>query len=132
MIVRYKYDTPENAIISLENAFCNKDLVNILLSKDFLTEAKILLRQASSEYDLNDETIIFETAELLKLSLIQYIQENGFPNFNNVVREFSEMKEIEPNLFSIIEVLNYPNADKFTNTIYLSKLNNDWKVVMID
>lgn len=126
----YNYDTPENAIISLENACSNEDLENVILSKDFVTEAKIILRQASVDFDFNDEIIINESAELLELSLIQYMQEKGFPNFTGVVREFSELTEVEPDLFSIVEVLNYPDDEKFTNTIYLSKLNNQWKVVM--
>ncbi|MES2412049.1 MAG: hypothetical protein V4535_11455 [Bacteroidota bacterium] len=126
----YKYNTPENAIISLETAFCNKDLENVLLSKDFLTEAQIILRQANPAYDLDDEELVYETAELLKLTLIQYIQEKGFADFNNVEREFSQFIEIESNLYSIVEVLTYPNGDTFTNTIYLSNFDDEWKNVM--
>ncbi len=128
--MNYKYDTPENAIISLETAFCNEDIENVLLSKDFLTEAKIILKQTNYQYDFEDEKLVYETAELLKLTLIQYIQENGFPNFNNAEREFSEFTEMESNLYSIVEVLNYPNGDNFSNIIYLSNIDKEWKVVM--
>ena len=127
----YKYDTPENAVISLETAFCNEDLDAVLLSKDFFTEAKIILRQTNYQYDLNDKELLDETAEILKLSLIQYVKENGFPDFKNIKRNFSDFMEIEPGVFSIIEVLDYPNGDSFTNTIYLSKTGAEWKVVMV-
>ena len=49
----YNYDTAENAILSLEKAYSNKDLENVLNSKDFKTEAKLILEQSDIKDDIS-------------------------------------------------------------------------------
>ncbi|GIQ57147.1 hypothetical protein ACHRVW_22770 [Flavobacterium collinsii] len=125
----YNYNTPEEAIISLENAYTNMDLINVIASKDFETEAKIILFRSNVE--LNKETIK-ETAKLLELSLIEHIENNGFPDFSNVDRKFSNLKEIDDNLFFIEETLTYDNGKAYTNTVFVTVEDKKWKVVMTE
>ncbi|OYQ49734.1 hypothetical protein CHU92_00260 [Flavobacterium cyanobacteriorum] len=128
----YKYKTPQDAITSLEIAYTNKDDEAILNSKDFETEARLILEQANYNYDLNDSELITETAELLKLSLIQNLQENGYPNFNSVKRNFSNFEEVEKDLYTIIEELIYPDGTKLINKIYMTCKSSLWKVALIE
>ena len=127
--MKYNYDTPEEAIISLEKAYTDMDIVNIIASKDFVTEAKLILQRTNVE--LNNETIK-ETAKLLELSLIEDIQNNGFPNFNNVKRKFSSLNEIDINLFFLEETLTYDNGEVYTNKIFLTVEDKKWKVAMTE
>ncbi|HEX8577832.1 MAG TPA: hypothetical protein VF677_16225 [Flavobacterium sp.] len=127
--MKYNYDTPEEAIISLEKAYTDMDIVNIIASKDFVTEAKLILQRTNVE--LNNETIK-ETAKLLELSLIEDIQNNGFPNFNNVKRKFSSLSEIDINLFFLEETLTYDNGEVYTNKIFLTVEDKKWKVAMTE
>ncbi|MFD2938506.1 hypothetical protein [Flavobacterium notoginsengisoli] len=123
----YNYDTPEKAIISLENAFSNKDIVNVVASKDFEAEAKIVLQRTNVE--LNEETIDL-TAKLLELSLVEYILNNGFPDFSMVKRQFSELSEIDNDLYFIEETLIYEDGKTYSNIIFLTVEDNKWKVAM--
>jgi len=123
----YNYDTPEQAIISLENAFSKKDIVNVVASKNFEAEAKIVLQRTNVELD--EETIDL-TAKLLELSLVEYILSNGFPDFSMVERQFSELSEIDNNLYFIEETLIYENGETYSNIVFLTFENEKWKVAM--
>jgi hypothetical protein len=125
--MNYSYDTPEQAIISLENAFSKKDIVNVVASKNFEAEAKIVLQRTNVE--LNEETIDL-TAKLLELSLVEYILNNGFPDFSMVKRQFSELSEIDNDLYSIEETLIYEDGKTYSNIIFLTVEGNKWKVAM--
>jgi hypothetical protein len=124
--MEYKYNTPEEAIISLEKAYSNQDLDKVIASKDFETEAKLILQ--SSAMDLTKE-IVKETAELLRLSLIEHIQSNGYPNFNDAERVFSDLSEIDENLYFLEETLIYSNGEKYINKILLTRNDNQWRIV---
>ncbi|QQT46080.1 Uncharacterised protein [Sphingobacterium multivorum] len=130
--MEYTYKTPEEAIISLELAYTNQDLEAIMSSKDFVAESLILLERATYDYDTSDTSIVEETAELLKLSLIQHLQENGFPNFENAKREFTEIHHLKDNIYYLEEILLYPDNTSFKNKVYLSNNDGLWKIVMIE
>lgn len=127
--MNYNYDTPEQAIISLENAYSEMDIVNVIASKDFKAEAKIILQR--NDIVLNEDTIT-ETAKLLELSLIENIQNNGFPDFTNVNRQFSEIKEINDNLYFLEETLIYQNGETYNNIVFLTVKDKGWKVAMTE
>lgn len=129
MSVKYDYSSPENSINSLELAYSNEDISQVFLSKDFETEAKIVLKKANLE--ISNE-MIFETAELLRLSLIKHIQENGFPYFGDLNISFSEVEEIEGSLFKLKETIIDVNGQTSINDIYLSHNADIWKVVMVE
>lgn len=124
---KYDYTTPESSIRSLELAFDNEDISQVLLSKDFRTEAILVLKEASIPMS---EEIIMETSEALQLSLIKHIQENGFPYFGNIERSFSKLEKIDFSLFKIIERIDN-NGHTTENDVYLSFKDNLWKVAMV-
>jgi len=128
----YNYSTPENAILSLELAYTNKDLEAVLNSKDFIAEAKIILENASYEYGLSDNELISETAELLKLTLIRSLQENGFPDFIDAQVEFSGLSFYKDNLHHIEEIITYPDGTCYNNKIFLIFDGFEWKVATIE
>ncbi len=76
--------------------------------------------------------IVIETAELLKLSLIEHLQINGYPNFDNVEREFSDLEQLGENVYYVIEKLFYSDDVKYTNRIFLSNKDNTWKIITIE
>lgn len=130
--MNYTYSTPQEAILSLEKAYSNNDLNAIIASKDFETEAKLMLEQTTYSYDLKDEEIIKETAKLLQLGLIKSLKENGFPNFNNLKTEFSEALKFRENIYVLNEKITYPDGTVYSNRIFVSKNDNLWRVVLIE
>ena len=130
--MKYSYKTPEEAIISLENAYSNNDLEAVIASKDFETEAILILEQVSNTFKITDKELIKETAELLELSLIKSLQENGFPNFENAEREFSDLQKFRDNIYVLNEKIIYPDNTSYVNKIYVINRENEWKVVTIE
>ena len=130
--MKYRYKTPEEAIISLENAYSNKDFEAVVASKDFETEAIFMLEQATYAYDLTDKKLVQETAELLKVSLIKSLEENGFPSFENVEREFSDLQKYRDNIYILNEKIIYSDNTFYVNKIYVINLEHEWKVVTIE
>ncbi|MNR28778.1 hypothetical protein D3C85_1461200 [compost metagenome] len=126
-ITDYNYYTPEQAIISLETAFSKKDIVNAVASKDFKAEAKIVLQRTNVE--INEETVDL-TAKLLELSLVEYILENGFPDYSKVKRQFSELSKTDDDMYYIEETLIYENGQTYSNIVFMTVENKKWRVAM--
>ncbi|TRW22375.1 hypothetical protein FMM05_17875 [Flavobacterium zepuense] len=127
----YNYDTPENAILSLEKAYSDKDLENVLNSKDFKTEAKLILEQSNFKDDISAE-LIDETARLGKLLLIKALQENGFPDFSNLKCEFYNLQRFRDNIYVIEEKITYPDDSVHTTRIFLTVTDDVWKVAVVE
>jgi hypothetical protein len=49
-----------------------------------------------------------------------------------VRREFSDLYEIEGNIYAIMEELIYPDGTFFVNKIFLSVNESVWKVAMVE
>lgn len=118
-----------DTIIALENAYSNKDLDKVLSLKDFKTEAILTLEKAGHELSPD---LIIEVAEMLKLSLIQHLQENGYPDFSDAIREFSNLEQIRENLYFLTEEIIHTDGETYKNRVTLSKYGDDWKVVDVD
>lgn len=119
--------TPEGAIITLENYYTQKDIEGVLSCKDFCKEAKNILLETGHTLD---EKVITETSELLKVALIEDLQKNGMPNFENLERVFNRLsKNIELNMQLIEEKLIYPDGKDIINKFWVAKDDNNWKVL---
>lgn len=119
-------ETPEGAILSIEKAYNNKDIDAAIACKDFFEEAKSLLSVMKMEID---QDIINETAEVLKLSFINNIEEHGFPNFSTVQNAFPERKKVDETHWVITEVCWYPDGGKSVQLLNTYKSPKGWVVL---
>lgn len=120
------FETPEGAILSIEDAYDNKDLEKAINCKNFKKEAELMLK-STVKIDIDNE-LIEKTAEVLKLSFIKSIQENGFPSFKGVKRVFNR-NFISPEHCVITEICIYPNGNKSSQKLNTYKTDNNWKVL---
>ncbi|RBQ03142.1 YegJ family protein [Pedobacter miscanthi] len=123
---RMDFDTPEGAILALENAYNVKDIDAAIACKDFFEEANIMLSKMNMELD-ND--IIDKTAEVLRLSFIKSINENGFPNFSGLQNAFPERKKIDDSHYIITEVCWFPDGGKSVQLLNTYKSAKGWVVL---
>lgn len=121
------FDTPEGAILSLENAYDEQDIDKAIACKDFYTEAEQMLSKMNSS--IIDEDIIKQTAEVLELSFIKNIEENGWPQFNGLKRAFTNREKIKEDYWIITEVCWFPDGDKSVQKLGTSKTSDGWRVV---
>jgi len=120
------FETPEGAILSLEHAYNHKDMGAAIACKDFYEEAKTMLSDIEMELD---EDIINETAEVLKLSFVNNIEENGFPDFTAIRNAFPKRKKIDDTHWVITEVCWYPDGGKSIQKLNTYKSDLGWKVL---
>ena len=119
-------ETPEGAILAIEKAYNNKDIDAAIACKDFFEEAKSLLSVMKMEID---QDIINETAEVLKLSFINNIEEHGFPDFSTVQNAFPERKKVDETHWVITEVCWYPDGRKSVQLLNTYKSPKGWVVL---
>jgi len=119
-------ETPEGAILSLEKAYNYKDINAAMDCKDFFAEAATLL--SGMDMDIN-KAVIAETAELLKLSFIKNIEENGFPDFSGIHNAFPERKKIDETHWVITEVCWHPDGGKSVQQLNTYKSPKGWVVL---
>jgi hypothetical protein len=129
--LNYSYNTPEEAIESLERAYTNNDLEGIINSKDFIEEAKMILNQ-KDDFDSNDFEVVELTAELLQLGLTQSLQENGFPDFSHLETELYGLQKVNEIIYIINEKITCPDKTIYETRIFLSCKNGIWKVATVE
>lgn len=120
------FDTPEGAILALENAYNAKDIDAAIACKDFFEEAKIMLSVMQTEFDTDTIT---EMAEVLELSFINNIEEHGFPDFSGLQNAFPERKKIDDSHYIITEVCWFPDGGKSVQLLNTYKSAKGWVVL---
>ncbi len=127
-IIFYLIDsTPEGAIVKIETAFNEDNIEKAIECKDFNKKAELMLSRMG-KIDLGNE-IIKKTAEVLKLSFIKSLQENGIPKFQNIKQSFPKREKINDCHIIVTEVCYYPDGGKSVQRLNTYKSHNGWKVL---
>lgn len=122
-------ETPEGAILLLEQAYDNDDIEESINCKDFHKEAELMLKK-TLQIEIDTE-IIDKTAEVLKLSFIKNMEENGMPKFKNIKRAFKREILSEEN-YIITEICYYPDGGKSSQKLNTFRVNGQWKVLGVE
>jgi hypothetical protein len=80
---------------------------------------------------INDEEILESTAEVLRLSFIKSLAQEGFPVFKNLSRAFPQREKIREDLYLITEVCTFPDGGRSAQKIYTFREYDEWKVLNI-
>lgn len=120
------FDTPEGAILSLEEAYQKNDIDKALACKDFYQEAKLML--STLDFPVEEEMII-STSEALALSFVSYIEKEGMPDFRNVSRAFTQRDKVDENFWIITEVCTYPDGGISVQKLQTYKTAQGWRVL---
>lgn len=123
------FTTPEGAILSLEDAYDEQDIDRAVACKDFVEEARLLLQKMNDRWSSNE--ILDTTAEVLRLSFVKSLTEEGFPVFKNILRTFPRREKITDNLYIITEVCIYPDGGKSRQRLYTFKGEDGWRVLSL-
>jgi len=122
-------ETPEGAIMLIEEAFDEDNIEKALGCKDFSIEAQMMLKKImKQDLDLNNE-MVQKTAETLKLSFIAHLQKNGMPKFNGIKRAFPKREKISDNHFIITEICYQPDGAVTGQKLNTYKTDDGWKVL---
>ncbi|MBB6372766.1 DUF2314 domain-containing protein [Chryseobacterium shigense] len=118
--------TPEGVIIKIENFYSDENLQGVISCKDFEMEAKNLLEERGA---IITEEIKNKIKEALKSSLVETLQSNEFPNFENIERCFTLLEEKQDQRL-IEEKVIYQNGNFTFNKLWVWRSNEgEWKVL---
>lgn len=123
--------TPEKAVLSLEEAYRQKDIEMAIACKDFYLEAKEMVSQLSEEIR-NDTTIIKKATEVLELGFRHEIKTKGFPNFHNVQSSFVKRDySADSTRVVLTERCMYSDGGKSEERLLVVKSGKVWKVLNV-
>ena len=120
------FETPEGAILSLEEAYDNDDLEAAVNSKNFYKEAEFML-QKTVKFEI-DEELITKTADILKMSFENSMNTEGMPKFTGIKRAFRR-QFITDDHCVVSEICFYPDGGKSIEKLNTFRDNNQWKVL---
>lgn len=131
MINKLDLSTPEKAIISLEESYSSQNINAVFMCKDFEVEAEYLLKNQFPEL-LKNKDALKETAEMLKLSLVKYLQDSGFPSFENVHERNFSTEKLPNGLIKVSETCIYKDGSRAVNEHHAIWKNDGWRVLNLE
>ncbi|MFC3356026.1 DUF2314 domain-containing protein [Sphingobacterium zeae] len=118
--------TAEGAIITLENFYSEKNIDGILSCKDFDIEADNVLLENNLEFSIDIHSKI---KSILRISLLEELERNGFPNFENIERVFT-LLDVRKDQQFIEERIIYTDGSTVSNKFWVGFQKDDgWKVL---
>lgn len=120
------FDTPEGAILTLEQAFSAKNLDRVLACKDFRAEAALMISKLNFK---PDQELIDTTAETLEASFLQYLEENGMPDFSDKTSAFTHREKLDDRYWIITEVCLYSNGARSVERLSTFRSDSGWRVL---
>ncbi len=128
------YSSPENALRSLEDAYRRRDIEAAVRSKDFVAEARLMLRKmgkksgpATSPHSRDDD-VVRRTAEVLELSFRKHTTEN-WPDFHGLKCSVVETESHETDVIVATERCRFPDGEYSTQRVLLSRTDAGWRVL---
>lgn len=124
------FKTPEGAILKLEAAYKARDLEEAVSCKDFVTEAKLLLKKMHNSPSgfAEDANRIKETAEVLELTFRKHMQE-GWPDMKGVESFFISRDAYSDGVMAVNEVCRYPDGGFSNQVLLVSETKDGWRVL---
>jgi len=123
------FDTPEDAVRALEQAYIQKNADAAAAAKDFVEEARLMLQKMNPTL-AGYADILKQTAEVLELTFRNELSTKGYPEFANLKCSFISKTKISPTLVKLTEQCVFPDSGKSVEDIFVTK-RGGWRVVIM-
>jgi hypothetical protein len=124
--IKADLSTPEGAILSLEEAYRQRDIEKAVACKDFEVEAAHMTRD-KPEFSTPDA--IAKIAETLELAYRAEMK-GGFPDMKGVTSTFPKKRDYGGGKLVVTEVCRYPDGGTSKQDILVAKTDAGWKVMI--
>ena len=118
--------TPEGAILSLENAYRQRDIEKAVACKDFKAEAAHMMRDKPG---LSSDEVLAKLAETLELAYRAEMK-GGFPDMKGVTSTFPKKKDLGEGTVVVTEVCRFPDGGTSKQNMLVVKTSTGWKVMI--
>jgi hypothetical protein len=123
------FDTPEDAVRALEQAYIQKNEEGAVAAIDFVEEGRQMLQKINPTL-ANDVEIIKQAAEDLELSFRNELRTKGFPDFGKLKCSFVGKPQISPGLVKLTEQCLFPDGGKSVHELIVTKGDSGWRVTL--
>jgi hypothetical protein len=123
------FDTPEDAVRALEQAYVEKNADAAVAALDFVEEGRQMLQKINPAL-ANDGEIIKQTAVALELSFRNELRTKGFPDFGKLKCSLVGKAQISPELVKLTEQCVFPDGGKSAQDLLVVKRDLRWRVTM--
>ena len=121
------FDTPENAVLALEQAYIQKNADSAVAAMDFVEEGRQMLQKINPTL-ANDPDAIKQAAEGRELSFRNELKVKGFPN--HLKCSFVGKTQIAPGLVGLRQQCLTPDGTKSTQDLLVTKSELGWRVTL--
>jgi hypothetical protein len=123
------FDTPEDAVRALEQAYVQKDVDSAVAAMDFVEEGRQMLQKISPTL-ANDPDMIKQAAEGRELSFRNELRAKGFPDFGHLKCSFVGKTQIAPGLVKLTQQCISPDGAKSAPEMLVTKNELGWRVTL--
>jgi hypothetical protein len=124
------FDTPEDAVRTLEQAYIQKNADGAVAALDFVEGGRQLLQETNPAL-ANDAEIIKQSAQVLELSFRNELHTKGFPDIGKLKCSFVGKAQISPGLIKLTEQCVFPDGGKSIQDLIVMKRDLGWRVVVV-
>jgi hypothetical protein len=124
------FDTPEDAVRALEQAYIQKNADDAVAALDFVEEGRQMLQETNPAL-ANDAETIKQTADGLERSFRDELRTKGFPDFGKLKCSFVGKVQISQGLIKLIEQCVFPDGSKSEQNLTVMKRDVGWRVVLM-
>lgn len=123
------FDTPEDAVRALEQAYVQKDEDSAVAAMDFIEEGRQMLQKINPTL-ANDPDMIKQAAEGRELSFRNELRAKGFPDFGHLKCSFIGKAQIAPGLVKLTQQCRSPGGAKSVQDLLVTKSELGWRVTL--
>jgi hypothetical protein len=123
------FDTPEDAVRALEQAYIQKNADSVVAVMDFVEEGRQMLQKINPTL-ANDPAMIKQAAEGRELAFRNELRTRGFPDVTHLKCTFVGTKQIAPGLVELTQQCVSPDGAKSTLDRLVVKSELGWRVTL--
>ena len=122
------FNTPEGAILCLEDAYNTHNADSVIACMNFFVEASVMLHRMGLGTQITEESLE-KTANILQNTFLKRLMDFGFPSFTGIKRAFPVREKISNNYFIITEVCYFPDGRTSIQKLHTYLTQNGWRVI---
>jgi hypothetical protein len=123
------FESPEDAVRALEQAYVQKDVDSAVAVMDFVEEGRQMLQKINPTL-ANDPDMIKQAAEGRELSFRNELRAKGFPDFARLKCSFVGKAQIAPGLVKLTQQCISPDGAKSAQDLLVTKSELGWRVTL--
>lgn len=123
------FDTPEDAVRALDQAYIQRDADGVVAVMDFVEEGRQMLQKINPTL-ANDPAMIKQAAEGRELAFRNELRTKGFPDFAHLKCTISGKTQIAPGLIQLTQQCVSPDGGKSTLDLLVVRSDLGWRVTL--